>query len=120
MVEIILTSKKVGPEDVDDLLPLTHDPDPKLRAGAVRALCPCHVKAHDERIWNRIFELAGDENAGVRRSVFHALRDGSPRALEAEVLAAFESFRDDSDKRIRRSARKLLAQYRRTGRVNIL
>ena len=78
------------------------------------------VKSHDDRIWSRIFEMAGDEDVKVRRRVFHALGDGSPRVLEPQVVAAFESFTNDPDARLKRQARKFLAQYRRTGRVNIL
>ena len=107
-------------KQVDELLPLLSDDDPRLRSEAVRALCPCHVKAHDDRIWNRIFEMVEDEDVSVRRSVFHALGDGSPRELETQVVAAFEKLTNDPDARLKRQARKFLAQYRRTGKVNIL
>jgi HEAT repeat protein len=120
MSQIILRRSRVRPDDVDDLLPLTMDPDPKTRAEAVRALCPCHVKGHDQRIWDRIFELVRDEDVDVRRQVFHALGDGSPRALETQVVSSFEAFLDDPDERLRRRARKLLASYRRTGKINVL
>lgn len=110
----------VTTEQLDELLPLLADDDATTRAETVRALCPCHVKSHDDRIWNRIFEMVGDEDVKVRRSVFHALGDGSPRVLESQVVAAFETFRNDPDARLKRQARKFLAQYRRTGRVNIL
>jgi len=120
MAQIILRRKRVRSDDVDDLLPLTQDADPKIRAEAVRALCPCHVKGHDQRIWDRIFAMVRDEDVNVRRQVFHALGDGSPRSLEPQVVASFEAFLDDADERLRKRARKLLAQYRRTGQVNIL
>lgn len=110
----------VTTEQVDELLPLLADDDATTRAETVRALCPCHVKSHDDRIWNRIFEMAGDEDVKVRRSVFHALGDGSPRALETQVVSAFATFRNDADARLKRNARRFLARYRRTGRVNIL
>jgi hypothetical protein len=48
------------------------------------------------------------------------LADGSPREREAEVVAAVERFQQDPDKRLRRRARQLMAQYRRGGRINAL
>ncbi len=107
-------------EKVDELLPLLADLDPTTRAETVRALCPCQVKSYDDRIWNRLFEMVDDGDLNVRRQVFHALGDGSPRQLEAQVVAAFETFTQDADAKLKRRARKLLASYRRTGKVNVL
>ena len=78
------------------------------------------MKAHDDRIWKRIFELSVDESKQVRATVFHALGDGPPRTLEQKVVATLESMRDDADPGLRRQVRKLIAHYRRTGTVNIL
>jgi hypothetical protein len=111
---------RVLPEEVEGWLSLTHHDDPKLRSKAVRSLCPCHVKRQDDQIWERIFEMASDEDTHVRSTVLHALGDGSPRALEPQVIAALESMRDDPDANLRRRVRKVLAIYRRTGTVNVL
>ena len=107
-------------EEVEELLPLLADHDPTTRAETVRALCPCHVKSYDDRIWNRLFEMVDDADLNVRRQVFHALGDGSPRELEGQVVAAFEVFTQDADAKLKRRARKLMASYRRTGKVNVL
>jgi len=111
---------RILPDEIDDLLELTRDPEPKLRSEAVRALCPCHVKANHERIWERFFEMVKDEDMNVRRSVFHALGDGSPKALESRAVAAVEEMQRDPNPRLQRRARKLIAHYRRTGQINIL
>jgi HEAT repeat protein len=107
-------------EEIDAGLELTAHEDPAVRSKALRSLCPCHVKAQDDRIWQRIFELAADESKRVRATVFHALGDGSPRALEQDVIATLETMRNDADLGLRRQVRKLLAHYRRTGKVNVL
>ena len=118
--DVPLARSRVMPREVDAWLSLTHHGDPKVRSKAVRALCPCHVKRQDDRIWERIFEMASDEDAHVRSTILHALGDGSPRALEAQVVASLEAMRDDPDPSLRRRVRKLLASYRRTGKVNVL
>lgn len=106
-------------EEVDAWLAHTRAADAETRRRAVRALCPCHVRADDPRIWERVLEMVGDADEGVRGSVFHALTDGSPRSREAEVVAAIEGLHDDPDARLRRRSRQFLAQYRRSGRVNV-
>lgn len=111
---------RVSPGEVDAWLELTYHPSPDVRSKALRSLCPCHVKAQDNRIWQRISDMAADDSKRVRATVFHALGDGSPHALEADVIATLESMRDDPDQGLRRQVRKLLAHHRRTGEVNIL
>lgn len=111
---------RVPPQEIHAWLELTRHTDPKMRCKAVQALCPCHVKADDERIWLRLFELASDSDTRVRSQILHALGDGSPRSREAEVVAALQGMRDDPDLGLRRRVRRLLAHYRRTGKINIL
>ena len=107
-------------EEIEELLGLTYDEDPKVRMQGVRALCPCHVKADNDEVWNRIFELANDSHRSVRAHVLHALGDGSPRERESDVVQTVEAMANDPDPKIRRSVRRLLAQYRRTGKINVL
>jgi hypothetical protein len=106
--------------EIEDLLQLTYDDDPKVRMQGVRSLCPCHVKADNDKVWNRIFELANDSHRSVRAHVLHALGDGSPREREDDVIRTVEAMVDDEDPKIRRRVRRLLAHYRRTGKINVL
>ncbi len=106
--------------DIDDLLNLTNSEDPKERAAALRELCPCHVKFNDTRIWDRTLAMAADPDAKVRSTVLHLLCDGSPRARNAEVVAAVEAMQRDPDDKLRRQARKVMAQFRKTGQINVL
>ncbi len=114
----------VGVDDeVDEVaraLEDTWSPDPRTRTAAVDQLCPCRLKADYPAVWNRLLGMATDENARVRSHVLHVLADGSPRAREAEVVQAVEGMQQDPDPGLRRRVRKLLAQYRRTGKINIL
>jgi hypothetical protein len=78
------------------------------------------VKRNEPRVWDRILALVDDPSPKVRTHVFHLLADGSPREREPEVVAAIERLQSDEDERLRRRARKLIAQYRRGGRINVL
>ena len=45
---------------------------------------------------------------------------GSPRERETDIIAALERLQADSDKGVRRQARRVMAHYRRHGSWNIL
>jgi HEAT repeat protein len=107
-------------DEIDRALTLTRDPEPRVRQAALAYMCPCHLQADRPEVWQRVFELAADPDRDVRRQVLHTLGDGSPRRLEGRVIATLESMRQDADSRLRRRVRRLLAQYRRTGRINVL
>ena len=68
-------------EQVDGFLSLTYDDDPRVRQVAIRNLCPCHIQADVPAVWDRLLELAGDPDDGVRHDVLHTLVDGSPRRI---------------------------------------
>jgi len=107
-------------KDIEQLLALTQDPDPRTRRRAVRELCPCEIKSDVSSVWNRLLEMRADPDATVRSLVLHTLCDGSPTSREPEVVTAVESMQQDPDVRLRRRARGVIAAYRRTGRINQL
>lgn len=107
-------------DDLDNWLERTRDPDPKVRKWAAHYLCPCEVKANYDDVWDRLLAMVTDPDARVRGQVLHALADGSPRSREPEVVRAVEGMWNDPDESLRRRVRKLLAQYRRTGKINVL
>lgn len=111
---------------VEDQLSLTYSEDARMRALAVKALCPCRVwretstSSSSTAFWDRIIEMVKDEDEGVRKVVLHTLADGSPHSREDDVVGALECLAHDSCEKIRRKARKVLNSYRRTGKLNIL
>ena len=107
-------------DDLDTLLELTRDADPKIRRRALRELCPCAVRADVPEVWDRVIEMRTDPDTTVRSHVLHSLCDGSPRSRLTEVLAAVGSLQGDPDIRLRRRARGILAAFRRTGKINQL
>jgi HEAT repeat protein len=106
--------------DVPQLLELTHDADPMVRSLAAKNLCGCHVRTDRQEIWDRVLELLGDPEAGVRSDAVHALGDGSPNHRAHEFAAALEPLHNDPDPHLRKRVRKVLQHYRRTGSVNCL
>lgn len=114
------TTPDEGIDAIAQALDDTWSPDPGMRIAAVDQLCPCRLKADYPQVWDRLLGMATDVDVKVRSHVFHVLGDGSPRTREAEVVQAMERMQHDPDPGLRRRARKLLATYRRTGRINIL
>ena len=107
-------------EETREQIALTFDPDPKVRKLAVHNLCPCEVRHNVPPVWDRLIAMVDDSDAKVRSQVLHTLCDGSPRERHAQVLAAVERMRDDPDSGLRRRVRHILAQYQRTGKINVL
>ena len=105
------------PDEIASALAQTRDENGKARRAALLALCPCHVRSNVHQVWDRLFEMLADEDAGVRSIVLHCLTDGSPRSRETEVIEALESLANDPDPKLRRRARRAVAEYRRTGRI---
>jgi len=110
---------KLDPDEFDTLLEATWSADAKTRADAARELCPCHLRDNTPVVWDRVLELARDPDLRVRKTVLHMMTDGSPREREAEVVAAIETMFHDPDLKQRRVVRRLLANYRRTGKINV-
>jgi hypothetical protein len=112
--------QRTSRHEINLLLQRTSSTDAAERAEALRSLCPCHVKRNEPRVWDRILLLAKDSSPKVRSHAFHLLADGSPREREGDVVVEIERLQQDPDEKLRRRARKLMAQYRRGGRINVL
>jgi hypothetical protein len=110
---------RIRGRDVDAWVERTRSEDVEVRRLAVRALCPCHVRADHHTVWDRLLEMTTDPDRRVRSHVVHALTDGSPRDRECEIVAALECMQADPDTLLRRRVRKIMAVYRRTGAWNI-
>jgi len=100
-------------------LELTHDEDPKVRRLALKHLCPCRLQRKRDLVWERVFELTGDPDPGVRRDAVHAMTHGSPRDYGARVRSQLEAMRHDADLHLRKYVNRTLSAIRRTGRVNV-
>jgi len=105
---------------LEQVIELTHSPDPKVRKATLRDMCPCHVKDNIEVIWKRIMEMYDDPDPDVRYQVLHDLCDGSPLSREDDVIRTLEAMHSDKDKKVRRRVHQVLTHYRRTGKWNIM
>ena len=106
--------------EIPRILELTYDEDVKVRRLAAKNLCGCHVRADHAEVWDRIYELLGDPDPGVRGDAVHALADSSPNHLAHRTAAALEDLYNDPDPGLRKRVRKVVNAYRRTGSVNVL
>ena len=107
-------------DDIDLILEYTHSQDNDVRLEAAKQLCPCKIWKDIEVFWERVFEMASDEDAKIRQRILHIICDGSPSRLEARIYETLMEFNRDKDSDIRRTAHKVLASYERTGKWNIL
>ena len=111
---------RIARHEIDEILRCTASDNPKVRARALQSLCPCRVKRNEPRVWDRVLELASDPALLVRQHALHVLCDGSPTECQEQVVAAIEKLTQDSDPRLRRRARHVMAQYRRKHTINVL
>ena len=48
--------------DMSELIELSKSEDPRVRVKAAQQMCPCRVQKDFEEFWERLFELAQDED----------------------------------------------------------
>ena len=101
-------------KSLHEVLQDTHEEDPD----ALKQLCPCRLRTNVKEAWIRHFELIHDPDTKVRGIALHNICDGSPKELESDVVSAVEHLTKDSDKKLRRRARQIMAVYGRTGKIN--
>lgn len=77
-------------DDIDVILEYSNSKDDDIRLEAVKQLCPCKVQRDIEVFWNRVFELASDEDVRIRKRVMHIICDGSPERLEDKVYETLQ------------------------------
>jgi len=107
-------------EDVIAILKRSRSTNPNERKAALRSMCPCRVKRAIDPFWVRIVEMCSDPDDSVRYQVLHDLCDGSPSHLEDLVAETVHGFWNDSNEKIRRSARRAYGSWQRGDGINIL
>ena len=106
--------------NIEEIIELTHHQNTQVRLKATQQMCPCRVQCDQPDFWNRLFDLAQDEDDAVRAQVLHNMCDGSPEGYEEQVINCLEIFNRDPNTEIRRKAHKVMASYLRTGDWNVL
>ena len=107
-------------EKIEELIEFTKHENKKVKMAAVQEMCPCHVKRDVPEFWERVFELADDEDKEIRYQILHNMCDGSPPGYEDKVVEALEIFNRDPDLKIRRKAHQVIASYQHEGKWNIM
>ena len=68
--------RRIGREEIQELLEQSHSEDPEERLEAAQFLCPCHVRRRIPAVWEALYRLLEDPSAAVRRAAWHTLEDG--------------------------------------------
>ena len=68
--------KRVGREQIAELLEMSHSADPAERKEAASYLCLCHVRRRIDEVWDALFRMMEDQDEGVRAAAWHTLEDG--------------------------------------------
>jgi hypothetical protein len=68
--------RRVGREEIAELLERSQSEDPEERLVAAQFLCPCHVRRRIPAVWEALYRLLEDPSVEVRRAAWHTLEDG--------------------------------------------
>ena len=112
-----LGEKRIGRQELQELLELSRSHDPKDRAHAAEFMCPCHVRKRVEEVWEALYRMLEDEDRAVRRAAWHTLEDGGKPddpALEEIIQRAVA---DETDPVIRNFASSLADNRRKKEQI---
>ena len=96
--------RRVGREDIQQLLEWSRSDDAAERVAAAQYLCPCHVRRRIGAVWEALYRMLEDPDVAVRRSAWHTLEDGGrpdDPALDEIIARALQS---EADPVVRRYA----------------
>ena len=99
--------RRLGREDIPELLEMSRSQDPEERLVAAKYLCPCHVRRRIEAVWEALYRMLEDSDVHVRRAAWHTLEDGGrpDDPILDEILQRI--LRDETDHQVREFARKI-------------
>lgn len=109
--------KRVGREDIEELLVLSNSDDPEDRYMAASHLCPCHVRHRDERIWAALYRMMEDPETRVRRAAWHTLEDGGCPTDPAFEPVLKRTLEQEEDRTVLGYARHFAQPYLEKERV---
>lgn len=94
--------RRVGKEQVGELLVMTHSQDAEERLAAVELLCPCHVRTRIEEVWEAIYRLMEDPDWRVRRQAWHTIEDGG-KPSDPAILTRLNQLRQaEADPKVKK------------------
>ena len=99
--------ERVGRHEIEELLEMSHSPDPKDRKVAANFLCPCHVRRRIEEVWEALYRMLEDDDIEVRRNAWHTLEDGG-RPDDPKLDAIFaRAEANETDRQVRNFLKQL-------------
>ena len=98
--------KRVGREEIHELLQLSQSKDSADRLLAASFLCPCHVRKRIDEVWAALYRMLEDEDIKVRRAAWHTLEDGGKPDDPALDTIIERTLEQDADSQVLGYARK--------------
>ena len=96
--------RKVGKEQVAELLVMSESEDPEDRLVAAENLCPCHVRTRIPAVWDALFRMMEDADTRVRRAAWHTIEDGGKPKGEEDLARLERICRQETDPKVRKFA----------------
>lgn len=106
--------QRVGREQIQELLDLSHSSDQADRLAAAQLLCPCHVRTRIDTVWQALYRMLEDPDAKVRRAAWHTLEDGGTPTDPALDEILDRTVRNETDSTVRGYAQSVSAMRKRT------
>lgn len=104
--------RRVGRDEIQELLEQSRSDDPDARRTAAQFLCPCHVRRRIEAAWEALYRLLEDPDVQVRRAAWHTLEDGGRPEDPALDAILDRTLAGETDPQVLGFARKLAGPRR--------
>jgi hypothetical protein len=98
--------KRVGREQIEELLEMSRSTDPADRLTAASYLCPCHVRRRIDEVWSALYRMLEDDDLKVRRAAWHTLEDGGKPDDPALNEIIERTLERDTDRQVLNFARQ--------------
>lgn len=104
--------RRVGREQIAELLVKSESDDADDRCEAAENLCPCHVRRHIEPVWAALYRMLEDPEARVRRAAWHTLEDGGTPDDPALDPIIERQLENETDRQVRHLMEQVIGPRR--------
>jgi len=92
--------ERISGDEIWRYVELSQSDDAADRLDAAEHLCPCHVRRRIDEVWEALFRMMEDPDAGVRRAAYHTLEDGC-KPDDPKLQAIFErAWQTETDRQV--------------------
>jgi len=111
--------ERVSKAEIEELLCFAVSEDPEDRIFAATYMCPCHVRHHNEAVWQALYLMMEDQDPRVRRRAWHTLEGGGcPNDPVFEPILK-RTLEKETDRQVLGFAKQFYKPYQDRERVSI-